>query len=100
MKERNHRVIGIEHGSFTPLVFSSYGGCAAETERVVKVIATNIAEKQCMEYGKVINWLRTKISYVLLRNTILCVRGSRGMKRTKLDTTEIEISHEIGNINS
>ena len=27
----NQRVIDIEHGSFTPLVMSAYGGCSRET---------------------------------------------------------------------
>ena len=31
----NHRVIQIEHGSFSPLVFSCYGGYGKETERAL-----------------------------------------------------------------
>lgn len=37
----NSRVINVEHGSFTPLVFTPYGGAGREAERFLKEVATN-----------------------------------------------------------
>ena len=34
-KAYNQRVIQLEHGSFSPLVFSVYGGSGRETEHVI-----------------------------------------------------------------
>ena len=42
----NQRVIEIEHGSFTPLVFSAYGGCGRETEHFLSTLADQIAAKR------------------------------------------------------
>ena len=68
----NQRVIDVEHGSFTPLVFTPYGGTGREAEKALK-----IAEKCDIEYNIVIQWLRTKIAYTLLKSAILCIRGSQ-----------------------
>ena len=35
------------------------------------------AKKQNESYSTVISWLRTKLSFCVLRSVILCVRGSR-----------------------
>ena len=40
------RTVNIEHGSFTPLVFTPYGGSSRETERFISVLASSIAEKR------------------------------------------------------
>ena len=34
------RIVNIEHGSFTPLVFTPYGGSSRETERFISVLAS------------------------------------------------------------
>ena len=40
-------------------------------------LAKKLAEKQSEHYSVVIPWLRIRISFVILRSVILCVRGSR-----------------------
>ena len=91
----NQRIISIEHGSFSPLVFTPYGGCGKETEKVITMLASKIAIKKDLDYGKVTNWLRTKISFVLLRSAILCIRGSRNWRKgARIDIGDIEISTE------
>ena len=62
----NERVIEVEHGSFTPLIFTPYGGCSRETEKVINVLATGIAEKRDLSTSIVTNWIRTKLSFTLL----------------------------------
>ena len=39
----NKRIIEIEHGTFTPLVFSSMGGCSKETEVFIKRLTSKVA---------------------------------------------------------
>ena len=44
-REYNDRVIRIEHGSFTPIVTSAYGGYGRETSRFFSTSINQIAEK-------------------------------------------------------
>ena len=90
----NQRVIDVEHGSFTPLVFTPYGGTGREADRFLCELALKIAEKRDIDYNIVIQWLHTKISYNLLKSAILCIRGSRSIYRQKkIETNDIEIAH-------
>ena len=41
----NQRVIEMEHGSFSPLVFTPYGGASRETELVIKTLSAKVASK-------------------------------------------------------
>ena len=50
-RKYNERVIQVEHGSFTPLVFSAFGGCGREAERAIKHLCERIAEKQGASYA-------------------------------------------------
>ena len=40
------RVFEVEHGLFTPLVFSSYGGHGRETDRFISVLAEKLSTKK------------------------------------------------------
>ena len=78
-REYNNRVLEIEHGSFTPLVFSSFGGMAVECNFYNR-IADKLAEKRDIMSSVAKSWIRTEISFSLLRTTNLCLRGSRGKR--------------------
>ena len=85
----NHRILQLEHESFSPLVFSVYGGSGRETEHVIRTLSYKISRKRKIEYSQVVNWFRTKISKELVRGAILCIRGSRDW-RTSVYTTDID----------
>ncbi len=78
-KKRNYdeRIREIEHGSFSPLVFSTAGGMGATANVVYKRLASMIADKHQKAYSKAMNWLRCRLSFSLLRSAIMCLRGSR-----------------------
>ena len=67
----------IEHGSFSPLVFSTSGGMGTTATVVYKRLASLIAEKQDKPYSRTVHWLRCRLSFSLLRSAIMCIRGSR-----------------------
>ena len=83
-REYNQRILEVEHGSFTPLVFSSFGGMSIECNNFYNRVAEKIAEKRDIAPSIAKSWLRTKLSFSLLRTTHLCIRGSR----TKLFESE------------
>ena len=73
----DERVREIEHGSFSPLVFSTSGGMGTTATVVYKRIASMIAEKHNKPYSKTIHWIRCRLNFSLLRSSITCLRGSR-----------------------
>ena len=94
----NQRVIEIEHGSFTPLVFSAYGGFGRETDRFLTNLISKIAEKKDMPMSVVANYVRTKISFILVKSQVMCMRGSRRMCHQHLDAKEAVVVQRMGEI--
>ena len=82
-KKRSYakRVMDIEQGTFTPLVFSSTGGMAEECKRYHSRRAELLAIKKGADYSTTIAWVTTKISFAILKAALLCLRGSRTIKR-------------------
>ena len=73
----NRRVLSVDQGSFTPLVFSCYGGMSKECKTFYNRIAGRISEKRNINFSVAVNWLRTRINFHLIRSCLLCLRGSR-----------------------
>ena len=82
----NDRVIEVEKGTFTPVIFSCRGGVSKEASRLLKAIAQKLAEKRNESYSTSISFIRRRISFDLTRtvfNKDMCIsfRGDRGSKR-------------------
>ena len=80
-REYNKRVLEVEHGTFAPLIFS-YGGMAKESQCFYKHLATLLSEKRNETIGDVTSFIRTKLSFSLLKTAIICVRGYHGGKES------------------
>ena len=81
-RKYNERVLQIEKGTFTPIVGSTFGGWGNEADRHHKRIATLIAAKRNEEYSDVINYVRTRLRFSLLKSILTAVRGVRGKSRS------------------
>ena len=57
----NQQVIDVEHGSFTPFIFSAYGGYNPEIDRFMKELGNKLAEN--LDSDSVTNYLRTKLLF-------------------------------------
>ncbi len=80
LEKRRHyedRVIQVEHGCFTPLVFSTSGGMGPSASVFFKRLASRLATKRNATYNTVLAWIRCKISFALTHSAILCLRGTR-----------------------
>ena len=62
----NSRVMEVEHGTFTPIVFGTNGAMGEEC-----------AKKNGKRYSTVMQWLRTRLSFSILRSALLCLKGTR-----------------------
>ena len=80
-REYGERINEVEHGSFTPLVFSSCGGMGPEAAVVIKKLANALATKRRVAYSRVVSWLRCCLSFSLARSAIRCIRGLRSVHR-------------------
>ena len=76
------RVLNVEHGSFTPVIFTTTGGVGPEANRHHKRIAQLMAIKKKGEYSQIISYIRTRMRFNLLKSILVAVRGERG-RRTK-----------------
>ena len=57
------RVLQIENGSFTPLVFNALGGMGTECAIFYKRLSIMLAEKRNLRHSMVANWINTKLSF-------------------------------------
>ena len=76
----------VEHGTFTPLIFTTTGVMSHECSVYHKALAEKISVKQHERYEDVMRYLRIKFSFLAMKATLLCLRGSRVIKK----------GHEVG----
>ena len=91
------RVIEIEHGTFTPLFFSCYGGMGRECSYFYKRLAEKLAEKRNISCSEAVCFVRTKINFSLIKSLVLCIRGSRTVRNDEVSIadTDIVFSNDI-----
>ena len=70
------RIREVEHGSFTPLIFSATGGMADKAHVFYKHLASLLSDKWNEKYAAVMGWIRCCLSFSFLRSAIRCLRGS------------------------
>ena len=76
-RKYNQRVMDVEMGTFTPLVFGTNGGMGLNCQNFLRTLANKLSSKNNEPYGSVISWLRIQLSFGILRTVHRCVRGSR-----------------------
>ena len=77
----NRRVMEVEHGTFTPLVFTTTGVMGHECSIFHKALAEKISIKKNERYSEIMRYLRVKLSFLALKSTLLCLRGSRSVSK-------------------
>ena len=91
----NSRIIQIEKGSFTPLVFSTLGGMGKEADRYHKRLGQLIAEKRDESYSDVVNFIRTRLSVCLMKSILIGLRGVRGKATKEVKTPISNLSFNL-----
>ena len=71
------RILQVEKGSFTPLIYTTYGGWGPQATRYHKRLATLIAKKSKDDYSAVMSNMRVRVRFELLRSILIAVRGVR-----------------------
>ena len=91
IREYEEQIRKVEHADFNPLVFTTAGGIGPQAKLVVKKLTAALSEKKDLPPSVVSGWLRCRLSFALLRTTLLCIRGTRN-RRTLNPDSNIELS--------
>ena len=97
-REYNMRVMQVESGTFTPLVFTTVGSMGPETTLYQKAIAEKIAKKKG-ERTPVLSYIRTMLSSLAVKSALLCLRGSRSLSTKRVEAERddyVMMNHELG----
>jgi len=88
MNLRSHdRIKSVEFGSFTPLVFSTFGGFGREAVVFYSHLADLLARKHGTPYSKTLSLLHCSISFSLLHS----IQGSRTVRCIEHPSTSAEL---------
>jgi hypothetical protein len=68
--------------SFTPLVMSVDGILAKEANVFITRLADRLSAKWQKSYAETVGWVRTRLTFAIIRATGVCIRGSRTKWRT------------------
>ena len=99
-REYGQRIREIEHGVFTPIVFSTTGGMGREATTFYKRLADMIAQKRQHPYPDVMGWLRCRLSFASIRSSIMCIRGSRSSFHRPIYGSDITLATSEGQVPS
>ena len=86
MQKYNSRVVTVEKGTFTPLVYTTFGGCGPQATRYHKRLSELISKKRNEDYHHVIKYIRTRVRFSLLRSVLVALRGERGRSTATADS--------------
>ena len=92
IREYRERIRDVEHSDFNPLVFTCCGGMAPQSHLVLKRLAESMSKKMNLQHSVVSGWLRCRLSFALLRTTLLCVRATRRNSEVYDSNIELAVS--------
>lgn len=91
----NRRILEVEHASFTPLVFTIHGAMGTECSTFISKLSELLAAKRDLPKSIVTSWVRTKISFALIRSMLMCLRGSRSIKNNTIAINDIDVQEKL-----
>ena len=83
--------MNVEYGTFTHLVSFLIVGEGPETSMFHKHITQKITNKTDEEYEKVQTSIRCKLSFLILRSILLCIRGTRSISRDSVVLGDVSL---------
>ena len=87
----NARILQIERGSFTPLIFSCSGGMGLEASTFIKELAMKVSLKRGEVYSQTVSFIRRRFRFDLLKTCIISLRGERKATRAAREIAELDI---------
>ena len=97
-RDYQDRIINVEHGSFSPIIFSTSGGMGPTASVVYKRLASLLSLKRDEHYSKTMLFIRCQLGFALLRSSIRCLRGSRSTFTPDIANTDIDLALVEGRV--
>ena len=97
-RQYNARVMEVEQGTFTPIVVTVKGVVGQEGNRFHKALADKISEKTGEKYEDVTRLIRTKVSFLVLRAALLCLRGTRTLYNNNNAESCNDFAHSLNEL--
>jgi hypothetical protein len=94
-RDYEQRVIQVEKASFTPLVYGTHGGMAGKATAFHKRLAKLISDKKHERYSNVMNCMRTKLSFTMLRSVLVSLQTSKGRPSRPTETPLSYVSYNL-----
>ena len=94
-RQYDERIRTVEHGSFTPLVFTTAGGMGQSATTFYKLLASSISDRHSKPYSTVLSWIRCRLSFSLLRSAIICLRGARSSRHRPVFSSAVHMDLAI-----
>ena len=92
------RIINVEHGAFTLLVFFLTWGENPEGSMFHKQIAQKISAKTEVNYDWVLSLIRCKLSFLILRSVLLFARGSRSVSNDHIHLDDVSLTSQAAGL--
>ena len=95
------RIQHVDQGSFTPLIFTTSGGMGPRARVFYARLAEIMADKKRQPRSSIVAYLRCRLSFSLLRSSLLCLRGTRSSAHKTTNMRSIDFQTEVvdGRIN-
>ena len=76
-REYNQRILQVKHGSFTPLLFSCFGGMNRECSRFFSHTAERLVNRRKEPKSKISAWIKARLNFALIRSMLLCLHRTK-----------------------
>ena len=93
-KEYNDRILEVDKGTFTPLVFSCCGEAGTEATKFIKHLAMRISDKRQEQYSLTVSYIRRRIRFDILKTCVISFRGERKTQNQRRELHEIDFGTE------
>ena len=90
-REYADRILQVEKGTFTPVVFSCTGGAGPEASRLIKQLALKLSLKKSERYSETVSYLRRRFCFDILRSCVISLRGERSPSKN----VEVEAIYDL-----
>ena len=92
------RIRDVEMSSFTPLVFSTFGGMGSAATVAYKRLTSMLSTQRGQSYSIVVSWIRCSTSFSLLRSVVTCLRGARSHRGSPVIIGALDLAISEGQV--
>ena len=91
----NRKILEVEHASFTSPTNTIHGAMGIECRIFVSKLCELLVIKTYLLKSTVTPWVKTKISFALIRSMLICLRGSPSIKSSTMATSNIDVQENL-----